>query len=107
MIPRTKFQHRLTGLLSILLCLVAVGGLLVGAQPASAQNCIQDVWQAHGNNQNLQCSANDVTLSSASNIQILTGGQCDPVTGRCECFAGQTFTLRADFQMASDHPNAL
>ena len=100
MIPCTKFQHRLTGLLSILLCLVAVGGLLVGAQPASAQTCIQDVWKAHpGNNQNLTCTANDVTLSTATNIDIITGGVCDPVTGECSCFAGGTVTFTADFQM--------
>jgi hypothetical protein len=97
---RPTFSHLPTRLLPLLLGVLAVGGLLLVAQPASAQTCIQDVWQAHGNNQNLQCTANDVTLSTASNIKILTGGQCDPVTGRCECFAGQTFTWTADFHMA-------
>jgi hypothetical protein len=75
------------------------GGLLFGPEAASAQTCIQDVWKAHGNNQNLQCTANDVTLSSATNIQILTGGSCDPVTGVCGCFAGGTVTFTADFRM--------
>jgi hypothetical protein len=73
------------------------GGLLLGPEAASAQTCIQDVWQAHGNNHNLQCTANDVTLSSATNINIITGGQC--VNGVCSCFAGQTVTFTADFQM--------
>jgi hypothetical protein len=48
---RTKFWHLLTGLLPILLGVWAVGGVLLGAQPASAQGtCIQDIWQAHGHN---------------------------------------------------------
>jgi hypothetical protein len=97
---RPTFSHLPTRLLPILLGVLAVGGLLLVAQPAAAQdNCIQDVWQAHGNNQNLTCTANDVTLSSASNVKIITGGQCDPDTGRCECFAGQTVTFTADFAM--------
>jgi hypothetical protein len=95
----TKFSHLFTGLLPILLCVVAVGGILLTAQPASAQTCIQEVWQAHGNNQRLTCTAQDVTLSSATNINILTGGFCDPVTGECKCFAGGTVTFTADFQM--------
>ncbi len=57
------------------------------------------MWKAHGNTQNVTCTANDVTLASATNIEILTGGQCDPVTGRCECNAGQMVTFTADFQM--------
>jgi hypothetical protein len=96
---RTKFCRLSTGLLPILLGVLAMGGLLFGAQPASAQTCIQDVWKAHGNNQNLTCTAQDVTLSSATNIQISTGGSCDPTTGACRCFAGQTVTFTADFQM--------
>src|SRR5215510_4706931 len=86
-------------LLFTLIAVLAVGGLLLVAQPASAQTCIQDVWKAHGNNQNLTCTAQDVTLSTATNIQIQTGGQCDPVTGKCECFAGQPLTFTADFEM--------
>ena len=78
---------------------VVVGGLLVGPQEASAQVCIQDVWKAHGNNQNLTCTANDVTLSTASNVQISQGGFCDPATGVCRCLAGQPVTFTADFAM--------
>jgi len=75
-------------------------GLLLGPEAASAQGtCIQDVWKAHGNSQALTCTANDVTLSSATNINIITGGSCDPVTGVCSCFAGQNVTFTADFQM--------
>jgi hypothetical protein len=95
----TKFWHLFKGLLPLLLAVLAVGWVLFGPQPASAQTCIQDVWKAHGNNQNLTCTANDVTLSAATNIQIQTGGSCDPVTGVCSCFAGQTVTFTADFRM--------
>jgi hypothetical protein len=80
-----------------LLAVLAVGGLLLGAQPASAQTCIQDVWKAHGNNQNLTCTAQDVTLSEATNINIITGGTCDQ--DGCRCFAGQTVTFTADYRM--------
>src|SRR5262245_35622364 len=94
---QAKFWHLFKGLFSLLLCVVAVGGLIVGAQPASAQTCIQDVWKAHGNTQNLNCTANDVTLSQATNINITTGGSC--TAGVCSCFAGQTVTFTADFRM--------
>ena len=51
--------------------------LLFGPEAASAQTCIQDVWKAHGNKQNVTCTANDVTLASATNINITAGGSCD------------------------------
>jgi hypothetical protein len=97
-----KRGHLLTGLLPILLAVWAVGGLLLGAQPASAQStCIQDVWKAHGNNQKLTCSAQDVTLSEASNINIITGGACVIENGVrvCRCFEGVNVTFTADFRM--------
>jgi len=75
------------------------GGLFVGPEAASAQTCIEDVWKAHGNNQGLTCEANDVTLSSATNISISAGGSCDPDTGVCRCFAGEMVTFTADFAM--------
>lgn len=81
---------------------IVVGGVLLGAQPASAQGtCIQDVWKAHGNNQNLTCTAQDVTLSQASNIDISAGGQCVIENGVkvCKCFSGGTVTFTADFRM--------
>jgi hypothetical protein len=98
---RTKFCRLSTRLLPTLLAVLAVGGLLFGAQPASAQTCINDVWKAHGNNQNLTCTANDVTLSSATNIDIITGGSCAIENGVrvCRCFAGGPVTFTADFQM--------
>jgi hypothetical protein len=75
-------------------------GLLFGPKAASAQGtCIEDVWKVHGNSQELTCTANDVTLSSATNINISVGGDCDPVTGICRCFSGQPLTFTADFRM--------
>jgi hypothetical protein len=70
---------------------------ILGTRPAAAQTCIQDVWKAHGNNQNLTCSAKDVALSNVTNINITAGGQC--VNGVCKCFAGGDVTFTADFQM--------
>ena len=93
-------HRKLRGFSTLVLGGLALGGLLVGTGPALAQGtCIQDVWKAHGNSQNLNCTAQDVTLSQATNINILTGGTCDPVTGVCKCFAGQTVTFTADFRM--------
>ena len=77
---------------------IAAGGLLLVAQPASADpTCIQDVWKAHSNHQNLTCTANDVNLSQATNINIITGGTCDQ--NGCRCFSGQPLTFTADFRM--------
>lgn len=92
---------------------LVVGGLLLGAPPVSAQvagSCIQDVWKAHDNSQNLTCTANDVTLSSVSNICIAVtpGGPQDPDGDGCQnpnpegqftCVSGQPFTFTADFTM--------
>lgn len=81
---------------------IAAGGLLFGAAPGwAADDCIQDVWQAHGNNQNLTCTAQDVTLSRVTNINITAGGQCQVVDGErvCTCNLGGNVTFTADFQM--------
>ncbi len=89
MAHRTNFWHRCTGLLPILLGVLAVGGLLLWALPASAANpalngCIQDVWKAphtvNGvttqNTQDLTCTANDVRVAQVTNISISSGGSC-------------------------------
>lgn len=80
---------------------IAAGGLLLGATSAFAQTCIEDVWQAHGNNQGLTCTAQDVTLSQVTNINVLSGGQCETVDGVnvCTCFTGGDVTFEADFRM--------
>ncbi len=81
-------------------CLLIFVGLILAAQPPSAQavaNCIQDVWTAHGNSQNLTCTANDVTISTITNIGISAGGKCD--ANGCVCFQGGNVTFAADFSM--------
>ncbi|NMG46349.1 hypothetical protein GPA22_21760 [Aromatoleum toluvorans] len=90
---------------------LATGGLLLGAPPASAQSCMQDVWMAHGNTQGLTCTANDVTLSAATNLCVVVsppGGPRDLNNDGCQdpnqqgqftCVSGQSFTFTADFTM--------
>ena len=88
---------------AITLLLVA----LLGSQTASAvDDCMQDVYQANGNKQTLNCTANDVTLSSVSNICITdpllgstTGCQEPNADGKLTCIAGQPFTFEADYTM--------
>jgi hypothetical protein len=67
---------------------VIVGSL---SQSAFAQTCIDDVWKAHGNSQNLTCTANDVKVASASNIKSIDG---QPLS---QCVRGQVFSFLADF----------
>jgi uncharacterized repeat protein (TIGR01451 family) len=88
MAHRTKFSHLLTELLPILLCVLAVGGLLLGVQPASAAPCMDDVFPGK-----LQCTANDVRIAFADNIRDLNG---DPLS---ECVSGQEFSFIADFHV--------
>jgi hypothetical protein len=103
MFHRGNSQQFFTGVLPCLLGFLAMGGLLLSAQRVAAQtpNCIQDVWQAHGNKQNLTCTANDVQISNVTNIDISAGGQCKIVNGEkvCTCFQGQNVTFAADFEM--------
>ena len=73
--------------------LVAICASLLGVQSASAQTCIQDVWKAHGNNQNLTCSANDVRIAFADNIKDLQGNSLS------RCISGSTFSFIADFHV--------
>src|SRR5881296_74276 len=85
---RMRFWSPCTRLLPILLGVLAVGGLLLAAQPAAAvNNCIQDVWKAHGNSQNLTCTANDVRVAEVTNIDITSGGTCTgaPPNQTCTC----------------------
>jgi hypothetical protein len=90
MVSRTKFLQLCTGLLPILLGVLALGGLLLGPQPTfAADNCIQDVWAAHGNTQSLTCTANDVSVANVTNIKITSGGSCD-ANGVCTCTSAAT-----------------
>ena len=92
MANRMNGWHRgLPGLLGVL----AVGGLLCEAQPASAtNNCMQDTWKLGGHSQSLGCTANDVKVAYADNIRGLNG---NPIT---MCNQGATFSFFADFHLA-------
>src|SRR5262245_50859523 len=69
---------------------LALGGLLMGAQPASAQSCVQE--QA---GRSIVCTANDVRISFADNIRDISG---NPLT---QCVSGQTFSFVADFHVVT------
>jgi hypothetical protein len=93
----TKFSHLFTGLLPILVCIVAIGGLLVGAQPASAQVisgptqvghnlCMQTTFSGQTaepipSSVRLNCTANDISIAEAISV--------DPPT----CVQGETIPL--------------
>ncbi len=80
--------------LPVLLCFFALVSLLLPGQSAFAQGtCIQDVWKAHGNTQNLGCTANDVRVAFADNIKDVSG---NPLI---QCVQGQTFSFIADFHV--------
>jgi hypothetical protein len=91
-----KFSHLFQGLVPILLCLVAVGGLLLGVQPASAVDngptvtgeiCMQKLFGTPVMNSNrLNCTANDIRLSRAISV--------DPDS----CTRGDRFDLTATFE---------
>lgn len=59
----------------------------------SSATCMQDVWQQHGNTQSLGCTANDVSIASATNIRSLDGSPL------AQCVKGQMFSFIADFHV--------
>jgi hypothetical protein len=95
---RMKFWH-------LLLCILAVGALLVGAQPASALQanvCMQTNYTNHGKTQTLNCTANDVRVARATNIDIISGGECHlDQNGQkvCTCNLGGNVTFSADYEV--------
>lgn len=94
MAHRMKFWHLRIGALPILLGVLAMGGLLLAAQAASAAigggNCMADrYFNATGGH--LTCTANDVRIAKAGNIRGIDG---NPLSS---CVSGQTFSFIADF----------
>jgi len=92
------------GLRAGLLPSLMVAGLILGSEPASANNCIQDVWKAHGNTQDLTCTANDVSIAQVTNICVADSsqpsGQCCQKNGCTPtCNLNQPVTFTADFQV--------
>src|SRR5260370_13539708 len=86
---RIGCSKRLTGLGSLTI-LIAVLALLLRASPASAINCLKDNY-----GKSVQCTANDVSISSASNIRGLDG---KPLT---TCQLNTTFSFIADFRVVT------
>jgi hypothetical protein len=100
----TKCWHLFRGLLPILLGVWAVGGVLLGAQPASALTadvCMQTNYTNHGKTQTLNCTANDVRVAEVTNIDIISGGSCtgSGANRTCTCSEGGTVTFAADYKV--------
>jgi hypothetical protein len=87
---KKKRQWARLGIWSLFLGGFALGALLLGAQSASAQSCIQE--QA---GKSLVCTANDIQVAFADNIRDTNG---DPLT---QCNSGQTFSFIADFHVTT------
>lgn len=62
---------------------------------AAAQTCAQDLFTAAGNKQKLNCTANDVRITSASNPRDLSG---NPIP---TCTTGQKLDFLVDFNVVT------
>jgi hypothetical protein len=98
----TKFSHLFTGLLPILVCLVAVGGLLLGAQPvfADTQGPLRCIQPNSGLNK-VNCTANDVRIAGVAldpdnpGEFLISPKTCDPFVN------GGLFDLTATFRIVT------
>lgn len=85
----------------VLLALTAIAGCQGREQTVEATQsvvqttCMQDIWAAHGNSQNLTCTANDVRIAKAlsDSITDLSG---NPLS---QCISGQKFSFKATFEV--------
>ena len=79
---------------------LAVGGLLVGAESAfAANNCMQDITTAH-NGGTLNCNSNDVRIAHVTNISAVSGiTGSGTVADPFKCFAGGGIEFTADFEV--------
>lgn len=84
----------LPGIVLVLACSSAETNHQTAQAIASGATCMQDVWQQHGNTQTLGCTANDVSIASATNIRALDGSPL------AQCVKGQTFSFIADFNVS-------
>ena len=75
----------------LVIAVISIVGLFAAIPPAGADPCIDNQWKAHGNTQDLTCTANDVRIAEASNVRDLSG---NPLT---TCYGGTTFDFIADF----------
>src|ERR1700758_5023002 len=81
----TRVPVRATSALGVFVVILA---LFASAAPASANNCLKDVY-----GKNVQCSANDVSVSYADNPRTLSG------TSLTHCTQGSHFDFVADFHV--------
>jgi hypothetical protein len=88
-------RHSLIRLAAGLTVIAAL--FLLRTSPAlAAGTCAQDLFTAAGNSQTLGCTANDISLTGASNPR-------DPATGGplSQCVSGQPFNVIVDFTVQS------
>jgi hypothetical protein len=114
----TKLRYLLTGLLPIVLAVLAFGGFLFGAQQASALTgpcgtagnppcagptttganvCLQPLFSGAAevtNANRVGCTANDVRISG-----VAEDAQGNPLVFPTACIQGSTFTLTATFEV--------
>jgi hypothetical protein len=69
---------------------IAIAAGLLRASPASAANCLKDEF-----GKNVQCTANDVRIASATGVRNLDGSSLT------SCIAGSTFSFVADFHVVT------
>jgi hypothetical protein len=69
---------------------IGIATVLLRASPAGASNCLKDIY-----GKNVQCTANDVSIASASNPRKLDGSSLS------SCIAGTSFSFIADFNIVT------
>lgn len=91
-----------TGCIRAVFALVAAA---VTATPAFATGtCVQDEYNSfNGTNKTLSCTANDVSLATASNVVVFQGGLND---GSNKCIAGSPFSFTANFAIKTTSSSA-
>jgi hypothetical protein len=62
---------------------------------------MQTNYTNHGKTQTLTCTANDVRVARATNIDVITGGECHLENGVkvCSCNQGGNVTFSADYEV--------
>ena len=71
---------------------------------AQSGTCTQDEYNSfNGTNKTLSCTANDVSLATASNVVVFQGGLND---GSNKCIAGGTFSFTANFAINTTSSSA-
>lgn len=91
--------------MSVLLPSLVLGLVWLGAvEPAAALTanvCMQTNYTDHGLSQSLGCTSNDVRVARATNIDVVSGGECHMDNGVkvCTCNQGGNVTFSADYEV--------